>query len=370
MLNTLLTQAGMDGRIRDISQKVLDDIRITSEEGLLLFEKAGLGLLGMLADHVRRNKNGDNAYYIRNFHIEPTNLCVYNCKFCSYSARQTGNPWDYTIEEMLDQVRNLDTTIQELHIVGGVHPSRDVHHYATLIAEVKKVRPDLYIKAYSAIELDYMITRAGMTFSEGLSLLKEAGLNGIPGGGAEVFDEKIRSEICPDKTGSARWLEIHKAAHLLGIQTNATILYGHIEKYHHRIDHLNRLRELQDQTKGFNTFIPLKYKKMNNPMGEIGEVSVIEDLKNFAVSRIFLDNIPHIKSYWPMLGKQIAGLSLSFGVDDLDGTIQDSTRIYSLAGAEDQHPSMTVTEMELVIREAGRNPVERDGWYSEIKKAV
>lgn len=353
--------------IQKIAQTILDNKRISQQEALLLYTKADLGLLGILADHVRTRWNGDDTFYIRNFHIEPTNLCVHNCKFCSYSARQTGNAWDFTISEMLDQVRELDGNIHELHIVGGVHPSRDIYHYAKLLSEVKKIRPDLFIKAYSAIELDYMIRQAGMSFREGLQLLKDSGLDAIPGGGAEIFDEPLRARICAEKTNSADWLKIHQTAHELGITTNATILYGHLENYEQRIDHMNRLRELQDITGGFSTFIPLKYRKMNNPMGfEIEEVPVTEDLKNYAVSRIFLDNFKHIKAYWPMLGKEISGLALSFGVDDMDGTIQDSTKIYSLAGAEDQHPAMTAEEMRSLILEARKIPVERDGWYKAI----
>lgn len=335
----------------------------------MLYTRADLGLLGMLADHIRTRKNGDDTFYIRNFHIEPTNICVHDCKFCSYSARQTGHSWDLSIQEMLDQVRALEDNIQELHIVGGVHPSRDVRHYAQLLSEIKNLRPEIFIKAYSAIELDYMIRKADMSFREGLQMLKDSGLDGIPGGGAEIFDETLRSVICPEKTSSEEWLLIHQTAHELGITTNATILYGHLESYDQRIDHMRRLRELQDKTGGFNTYIPLKYRKMNNPLGlEIGEVSVIEDLKNYAVSRIYLDNFQHIKAYWPMLGKELSGIALTYGVDDLDGTIQDSTKIYSLAGAEEQNPAMTAQEMQGLIREAKKIPIERDGWYRPIKK--
>lgn len=366
MTDEVLNLLPLPEDIRNISYKILNNKRINREEGILLYEKAELGLLGILASQVRKQKNGDLTYYIRNYHIEPTNICVHNCKFCSYSARQTGNAWDFSLQEMLEQVKSLEPNVRELHIVGGVHPSRDVWYYAELLSAIKKIRPDLFLKAYSAIELDYMIKRAGMTFSEGIKMLKDNGLDGIPGGGAEIFDETLRQQICPEKTTTADWLLIHQLAHETGLATNATMLYGHIETYSHRIDHMDRLRALQDQTSGFNAFIPLKYRKMNNPMGEIGEVSVTEDLRNFAVSRIFLDNFQHIKAYWPMLGKDISGLALSFGVDDLDGTIQDSTKIYSLAGAEEQHPSMTAEEMNQLIREAGKTPVERDGWYRKI----
>lgn len=357
----------MTPELGGIAEKVLNHERISREEGLVLFEQADLGLLGMLANQVRTTKNGDRTYYIRNFHIEPTNICIHHCQFCSYSSRHTGHAWDFTVDEMVEQVRALAPDIREVHVVGGVHPSRDVWHYAGLLKKIKEVRPDIFLKAYSAIELDYMIVQAGMTYTEGLRLLKDSGLNGIPGGGAEIFDEELRMKICPDKTTTENWLKIHQAAHELGISTNATILYGHLETYTQRLDHLDRLRQLQDRTMGFNTFIPLKYKKMNNPMGDIGEVSVIEDLKNFAISRIFLDNFTHIKAYWPMLGRELSALALEFGVDDLDGTIQDSTKIYSLAGAEEQHPTLTAEEMQKLIRSAGKVPVERDGWYGEVE---
>ncbi len=349
-----------------ISMKVLSGQRISREDGVLLFESAPLGLLGMLADHIRREKNGLNTFFIRNIHMEPTNICIHHCRFCSYSARQTGNAWESTPQEMLDTVSALESNIREVHIVGGVHPTKDARYYGELIRDIKKIRPDIFVKAYTAIELDFMIKKSGMSLEEGLAYLKECGLDGLPGGGAEIFDEEIRKQVCDDKATATEWLKIHETAHKTGIPTNATILYGHIENYTHRIDHLDRLRELQDKTHGFNAFIPLKFKNQNNELSGLEEVSVIEDLKNYAISRIFLDNFTHIKAYWPMMGKNIAQLSLSFGVDDLDGTINDSTKIYSLAGSEEKNPTMTASEMSIMIEQAGFNPVERDGWYTRI----
>jgi aminodeoxyfutalosine synthase len=213
-----------------------------------------------------------------------------------------------------------------------------------------------------------MITRTGLSIAEGLKILKDYGLDSIPGGGAEIFYEELRKQICDEKSSSEKWLKIHETAHSLGISSNATMLYGHIENYTHRIDHMNRLRSLQDRTGGFNTFIPLKYKKSNNSMSYLGEVSAIEDLRNYAVSRIFLDNFPHIKAYWPMTGKEIAQLSLAFGTDDMDGTIDDTTRIYSMAGSKEENPAMTTEEICTLIRNAGFIPVERDSLYNPVKE--
>lgn len=354
--------------LKKISDKLSDGGRITPEEGLSLYTKADLALLGILSGIIRRRLNGNRTYFNRNFHIEPTNKCVYNCRFCSYH-KPDGDPesWEYTQEEMLDIVRRFDNKeVTEVHIVGGVHPARDIHFYGNLIRMIKKHRPGLHIKAFSAIELEYMINRSGLSIAEGLSMLKDYGLGSIPGGGAEIFDEEIRRKICPEKTSADMWLKIHETAHNTGIPSNATMLYGHIENYSHRIDHMERLRKLQDKTHGFNAFIPLKFKKANNFMSHLGEVSIIEDLRNYAVSRIYLDNFKHIKAYWPMTGKETAQISLSFGADDLDGTIDDTTRIYSMAGAEEKNPEMTTEEICRLIHDAGFEPVERDSVYNFI----
>ena len=367
MMSTLLDHIN-DKDLRLIADKIEANKRITREEGLMLYKKADLSLLGLLASIVRRKLNGNFAYFNRNFHIEPTNKCIYNCRFCSYHKPE-GDPdsWEYSHEEMLEIVKRFDNKdVTEVHIVGGVHPSYDLHYWGSLIKKIKQHRPGLHIKAFSAIELDYMINKAGYSIEEGLQLLKNYGLDSIPGGGAEIFDEQLRKMICDEKASSNLWLTIHEAAHNIGIPSNATMLYGHLETYNHRIDHLDRLRTLQDKTGGFNAFIPLKYKKSNNSMSYLGEVSIVEDLRNYAVSRIFLDNFPHIKAYWPMIGKEGAQLSLSFGADDMDGTIDDTTRIYSMAGSEEEKPAMTTEEICKLIREAGYTPVERDSLYKPI----
>lgn len=365
MLSDLLIYS-RDKQASRIAGKVLDYQRISQKEGNWLFEKAEPGFLGILATYVRQRWHGDNAYYIRNFHIEPSNICVNHCSFCSFSHHFSREKWVLSADEMLEKVRLEDQTTRELHITGAVHPERDLSFYGNLLEKIKEIRPDLHLKAYSAVELDVMIRKSGMSYSEGLRYLKSCGLNSIPGGGAEIFKEDIRHQICGMKTSSADWLKIHETAHKLGLPSNATILYGHIEKYNDRIDHLERLRQLQDRTGGFNAFIPLKFHHGHNAMSEIQETSVVEDMKMYAVSRIYLDNFPHLKAYWPALGKQFSQLSLSFGVDDMDGTIQDSTKIYALAGAEEQNPQMTVSGMRNLILESARIPVERDALYQPV----
>jgi aminodeoxyfutalosine synthase len=359
-----------DPDIKKIAEKVIGKIRITPEEGLLLFKKADLPLLGILAGIVRRRLNGNFVYFNRNFHIEPTNKCVYNCRFCSYhKPAEDPESWEYSIEQMVEIVKKFDNKeVTEVHIVGGVHPEHDLHYYGNLIRKIKEHRPSLHVKAFSAIELDYMINSSGYSIGEGLKILKDYGLDSIPGGGAEIFDEELRKSICDEKSSSELWLTIHETAHKTGIPSNATILYGHIENYSHRIDHMERLRKLQDKTEGFNAFIPLKYKKRNNNMSYLGEVNILEDLRNYAVSRIYLDNFPHIKAYWPMAGKETAQLSLSFGADDMDGTIDDTTKIYSMAGSKEENPAMTTEDICTLIRDAGYIPVERDTLYNVIKE--
>ncbi len=352
---------------RSIAEKIYNDIRITSEEGLWLYEHGELGWLGMLAELIRHRLHGNNVYFIRNFHIEPTNICINKCRFCSFSHHFSQTRWELTVDQILEKIREQPDDMKEIHITGAVHPDRDLYYYGDILKQIRELWPGLHIKAYSAVELDHMIQQAGLAIEDGLKYLKECGLGSIPGGGAEIFDETIRSDIAGMKSSSEVWLEIHETAHHLGIPSNATMLYGHLETYAHRIDHMDRLRRLQDKTKGFNAFIPLKFKNWNNEMEQLPEVPINEDMRNDAVSRIYIDNIPHLKAYWPAIGKKNAQLSLSFGVDDMDGTINDSTKIYSLAGAEEQSPRFTVSEMQELIRQAGREPMERDSCYNLVK---
>jgi aminodeoxyfutalosine synthase len=364
----IITENIANQDIKKISKKIIDNQRISPEEGIALYEKADLGLLGFLANHVRERKNGHHTFFNCNFHIEPTNICIYQCKFCSYK-RKMNEPgaWEYTLDEIAEKARNYKgSKITEIHIVGGVHPHRDLHYYGRMLQIIKEILPGIHIKAFTAVELDYMIKKAGLNLAEGLSKLKEYGLDSIPGGGAEIFDPEIRNQLCKEKSNAESWITIHKTAHKAGLSSNATMLYGHIESYAHRIDHMLQLRNLQDETNGFNAFIPLKFRKANNFLSHIGEVSIIEDLKNYAVSRIFLDNFMHLKAYWPMIGKEIAQLSLAFGVDDVDGTIDDSTKIYTMAGVKEKN-TMTTEELIQLIRQVGRVPVERDSLYNIVR---
>lgn len=353
-----------------IAKKVFDQERITDEDALVLFNEAPLPVLSLLADTVRVRKNGNKTFFNRNFHIEPTNICIYTCKFCSYSRliKERHEGWEYTMDQMLDIVKKYDgEPVTEVHIVGGVLPQYDLDFYCTLFEKIKAHRPELHIKALTPVEYHYIFKKAKVSYEEGMQRILASGVDSLPGGGAEIFDPEIRELIAADKCNADQWLRIHEIWHGLGKKSNATILYGHIEKYKHRIDHMRRLRELQDRTGGFQTYIPLKFRNKDNEMSHLTETTVIEDMKNYAVSRIYLDNFDHVKAYWPMLGRSMAQVSLNFGVDDLDGTIDDTTKIYSMAGSEEQNPAMNTYELVSMIKNAGRIPVERDTLYNELR---
>ena len=359
-----------DPDLKNIAQKVYNSQRITDEEALILFEKGSLGFVGSLANFVREKLHGDITYFNRNFHIEPTNACIYTCNFCSYSRlyAHRDEAWELGLEQMMDIVKKYDDEpVTEVHIVGGVHPKMNLEFFAELLRKIRAHRPNLHIKGFTAVELDYMFRKAKMTRAEGMQYLKDAGLESLPGGGAEIFAEAVRKQICPDKVDADGWLDIHATAHRLGMHTNATMLYGHIKSFADRVDHMRRLRELQDETKGFNTFIPLKFRNKDNDMSHVPESTLVEDMRLYAIARIYLDNFPHLKAYWPMLGRQNAQLALSFGVNDLDGTIDDTTKIYSMAGAEEQIPSMSTQDLVVLIKQARRKPVERGTLYNVIR---
>ncbi len=359
-----------DKDLQKIGYKIVNDQRISFDDGVLLFEKAPLPYVGALANYVREKKHGGRTYFNRNFHIEPTNVCVFSCKFCSYSKlyahREDG--WELSIDDMLNIVKKYDgQPVTEVHIVGGVHPKMNLDFFLELVRRIREYRPDLHIKGFTPVELDYMFRKAKLTIEEGMKKIHEAGLMSLPGGGAEIFHPDVRSKICDDKVNAEGWLHIHRAAHNLGMHSNATMLYGHIEEYWHRVDHMERLRQLQDETGGFNTFIPLKFRNSDNEMSNIPESTVTEDMRMYAIARLYMDNFPHLKAYWPMLGRQSAQLTLSYGVNDIDGTIDDSTKIYSMAGSEEQNPAMTTGELVNLIKQVNREPVERDTLYNVIK---
>jgi aminodeoxyfutalosine synthase len=365
----VLVDSVKDPQLKIIGNKIIAKQRILFDEGVYLFDNASLSFVGALANWVREEKHGDKTYFNRNFHIEPTNVCVFSCSFCSYSKlyanREEG--WELSIDQMMHIVKSYDgKPVTEVHIVGGVHPKMTMDFFVELLKTIKAHRPELHIKAFTPVELDYMFKKAKVSVEEGMRIAHEAGLDSLPGGGAEIFHPDIRKQICDDKVNADGWLYIHKTAHLLGMHSNATLLYGHIESFAHRIDHMERLRSLQDETGGFNTFIPLKFRNKDNDMSNIKESTIVEDMKMYAVSRIYMDNFPHVKAYWPMLGRKNAQLSLSFGVNDIDGTIDDSTKIYAMAGSEEQVPTMSTADLVRLIQQVKRQPVERGTLYNEI----
>ena len=354
-----------------IIKKIRSNKRINDDEALELFNTAPVPLLGLLANEIREKYHSNKTYFNKNIHIEPTNICVFDCKFCAYSRKITkrSEGWEFTEDEMIQQIiDHEDQEITEVHIVGGVHPKMGLDYFTSLIKKVKDIRPNLHVKAFTAVELEYMCRKAKVSYKEGLKILKEAGQGSLPGGGAEIFDKQTRDIICKDKCTSKQWLNIHEDAHSIGMKSNATMLYGHIETPKIIIDHLRRLRNLQDKTNGFNAFIPLKFRNGNNQMSNIKEASIIYDMKIFSFSRIYLDNFSHIKAYWPMIGKETSQSLLSFGVNDIDGTIYDTTKIYSMAGSEEQNPSMNSQEIIKLIEDVGRKAVERDTLYKIIKE--
>ena len=366
----VIIAAEKDSTLQKIGTKVIQNERLSFDEGVYLFEHASLPYVGALAKWKRESLHGNKTYFNKNFHIEPTNVCVFSCKFCSYSKlyahKEEG--WELTVDQMLDIVKSYDgKPVTEVHIVGGVHPKLTLTFFLELMRAIKAHRPDLHIKAFTPVELEYMFRKAKVSVEEGMKMAKEAGLDSLPGGGAEIFHPEIREQICADKATADQWLHIHKTAHELGMHSNATLLYGHIESFSHRIDHMERLRQLQDQTKGFNTFIPLKFRNSNNEMSNVPESILLDDLKMYAISRLYLDNFPHVKAYWPMLGRDAAQLTLSYGVNDIDGTIDDTTKIYSMAGSEEQNPAMTTAQLVALIKQAKRAPIERGTLYNVIK---
>ncbi|NRB63795.1 MAG: aminofutalosine synthase MqnE [Saprospiraceae bacterium] len=368
-ISTILADETLPTGLQTIAQKVAQGERITPEEGILLFDEAPIGYLGGLANHIREKKHGDKTYFNRNFHVEPTNICLYTCTFCSYSRliKKRDEGWEYTHDDIMDIIKKYDDEpVTEVHIVGGVLPQYDVAFYETLFRSIKNHRPELHIKGLTPVEYHYIFKKEKISYEEGMKRMQDAGLDSMPGGGAEIFHPEIRDQIAGGKCSGEQWLRIHEIWHELGNRSNATMLYGHIESALHRVDHLEKLRQLQDKTGGFQTFIPLKFRNENNEMSHVPESTTLEDLRNYAISRIYLDNFDHIKAYWPMIGRTTAQLSLAFGVNDIDGTIDDTTKIYSMAGAEEQNPAMNTQDLVTLIRRVGRQPIERNTLYEII----
>jgi len=354
----------------DIIKKVAQGERLTKEDATILLYSNDLDLLAGAADDRRRNINGNKVFFNQNFHIEPSNVCVHRCKFCSFRRNHIHEPgaWAWSIDQVCQYaLEKYHPGITEVHITGSVHPNRNLSFYVDLIKTLRSTLPScVTIKAFSAIEIDYMCRMSGKSYHQGLGVLKENGLNAIPGGGAEIFDSSVRTQICPDKCDAQTWLSIHDTAHRMGITSNATMLFGHIETPEQQVDHLDQIRKQQEMSGGFTAFIPLKYRSAHNELSYLTEANTIQTMRLFAVSRLFLDNIPHIKAYWPMLGKETTQMALLFGADDIDGTIQQSTKIYSMAGAEEQSPDFSIEELCTLIETAGYFPIERDSFYKEM----
>jgi aminodeoxyfutalosine synthase len=357
-----------DAKIAVIREKVEAGQRLLFDDGVYLYDHADLFDLGELANVVRERKNGNFAYYNVNTHLNPTNVCVYRCTFCAFRADlKSEKGYVMSDEQILERAAEADRRgATEVHIVGGLHHQLPYEWYLNVVRIIHQSYPRLHLKAYTAVEWDWFARLTGRPTRDLLAEFKEAGLGSLPGGGAEIFHPEVRDQICEHKADAAEWIRIHREAHELGLRSNATMLYGHIEETRHRVDHLIRLRELQDETGGFQTLIPLAFHPDNTRLSHITKASGMTDLRVMAISRLMLDNFPHIKAYWVMLGLKTAQIALSFGADDLDGTVVHE-KIYHEAGAETPQES-TVAEIRRLITEAGRNPIERDTLYHRVER--
>lgn len=352
--------------LRRIEEKVAAGARVTAEEGLFLDERADLFTLGRLANQIRERKNGNWAFYNTNIHLNPTNVCVYRCRFCAFRADLRAEKAYVFTDDMLRE-RVLEGRSQgatEIHVVGGLHHQKKFDWYVNVVRVLHETCPEIHIKAWTGVEIGWFAYLTKKPYEWVLKELIDAGLGSLPGGGAEIFDQQVREQICEHKADAKQWLDIHRTAHQLGLRSNATMLYGHVEQARHRVDHLCQLRQLQDETGGFQTFIPLAFHPDNTKLSDIRKPSGTMDLRMVALSRIMLDNFDHIKAYWIMLGEKIAQVALSFGADDLDGTVVHEL-IYHDAGAETPE-GLTVEALHRMIREAGRTPVERDTLYRRV----
>jgi len=355
---------------QEIRGKVEAGERLSFEDGLRLYQSNDLLAIGALANTVRRRLNGDKAFYIYNQHINYSNICVNLCRFCAF-GKDKGDPaaYEMSTEEIVGKIqKRRHEPITEVHIVGGIHPDLPYRYYVEMIREIKKARPEIHIHAFTAVEIAHLANISGQSISDTLCDLREAGLGSLPGGGAEVFSPRIRERLCPKKLSPEGWLEVAGTAHRLGIKSNATMLYGHIESAEERVSHLLALRQTQDETGGFMAFIPLAFHPRNTGLSDLSNTTGFNDLKNIAVARLLLDNFPHIKAYWVMIGPKLAQIALNFGADDLDGTIIEE-KITHMAGAETAQ-GMTRAELRRLIHEAGCTPIERDTLYNTIKPSA
>ncbi|MBI3582585.1 MAG: aminofutalosine synthase MqnE [Nitrospinae bacterium] len=355
----------MNNTLKKIEEKVNNNQRLSLEDGVTLFNSPDLLTIGCLANIVRERKNGDKAYFISNRHINHTNICVNRCRFCAFS-KDSGEDGAYTmsVEDVLSSAGEYSRGVSEFHIVGGLHPDLPFQYYLDMLNSLKNKYPHIHIQGFTAVEIEYLARIASLSIKDTLLKLRDAGLGSIPGGGAEVFAERVRKKICPEKISGEEWLNVHKTAHQIGMRSNATMLYGHIETVEERVDHLIKLRELQDETGGFMSFIPLAFHPKNTELDSISKTTGNLDLRILAIARLMLDNFPHIKAFWIMVGPKLAQISLSFGVDDIDGTVVEEKITHS-AGAETEQ-SLTKNELVRMIKEAGRIPIERDTLYNNL----
>jgi aminodeoxyfutalosine synthase len=367
MASALAAASIQDRKLESVRQRVLAGQRLSFDDGVALYESHDLLTIGALANHVREQRHGDAAYFVWNTHLNHTNVCVATCDFCAFAAKQD-EPRAYTtsLEGIFDTVAKLGGPVREVHIVGGLHPDLPFAYFTDMMKGIKQVRPDIHIKAFTAVEIFFFHRLYRMSVAQVLAELKQAGLDSMPGGGAEIFAKHTRDKIIKGKADAEQWLQVMREAHAQGIPTNATMLYGHIESVADRVDHLIRLRELQDETGGFVTYIPLAFQPWEAPALDCPETTGFDDLKAIAVGRLMLDNFPHIKSYWIMIGPRLAQVGLSFGADDIDGTVTEE-KIAHDAGAPTAQ-SMTVHELVRLIREAGRRPIERDTVFNVVKE--
>jgi aminodeoxyfutalosine synthase len=355
----------------DIAEKVFAAQRLSDEEGIRLFAVKDLNVLGFLANHVRERKNGNIASYVLNLYLNYSNVCILSCQFCAFARRphEKEGQFTYDIDEMVRQASEAYAKgITEVHIVGGLHPKLPFAFYIEMIRSLKSACPNLCVKAFTAIEIRHLAERiAKKPIRETLEILRDAGLDSLTGGGAEIFDAEVRDQICRGKESAEEWLEVHRLWHQMGQRSTCTMLYGHVETVAQRIDHLRRLRELQDETHGFTALVPFAFEPQHNRLTHLGRVSAFEDLRTIAIARLFLDNFDHITAYWISLGLPLAQVALSYGVDDLHGTIQQE-RIFHMAGS-DTPQGQTIAALERAIREAGRIPSQRNTFYRAVHPA-